>query len=213
MTTRKKYKDFIPKGDYEKLLWNQNFLNHLDKACTATIPYFTEAEKTELRTEITAYNEALLAVHRLKNELSAAVKHKDDLEKNTVKNIRRIASMMKSSFTASEAVNALMGIKCSSATIDLSEVRPTIKAKVYGSEVQLHFHKHHTLNISFYCRLPDGEWQHIGNEITSPFIDKRQPVIIGQPEKREYKARYHDLKETIGLESSIVSVVFGGGAP
>lgn len=67
--------------------------------------------------------------------------------------------------------------------------------------------------IQIACRRPgDADFVTIGFDSSEPYLDSRPPVVRGlprcnrgQPEVRQYRARYHDTAGPIGTWSDIVS--------
>ncbi|MCZ7580402.1 MAG: hypothetical protein M5U21_06240 [Fimbriimonadaceae bacterium] len=60
--------------------------------------------------------------------------------------------------------------------------------------------------IQIACRRPgDADFITIGFDSSEPYLDSRAPVVAGQPEVRQYRARYHDTSGPIGTWSDIVS--------
>lgn len=206
----KRYEDFIPKSDSGKLMWLKNFLLRMRETLATTRPSMPEEEIVQLEEEIKEYIESLEDVERKRYAAQAATSRKNELEGKTIKRVRNIAQIIKVSSGYDSAIIAQMGIICKGYRVDEKELKPSIKAKVKGSEVIIQFNKNHHFNVAFYCRFPGEEFSHIGNGLTSPFIDNRPLIDPLQPERREYMAMYTNFKENLGIPSSIVSVVFGG---
>lgn len=60
--------------------------------------------------------------------------------------------------------------------------------------------------IEIQCKRPgDADFITIGFDSSEPYLDSRAPVVAGQPEVRQYRARYHDGTGPIGIWSDIVS--------
>ncbi|MBI5706963.1 MAG: hypothetical protein HZC36_08230 [Armatimonadetes bacterium] len=54
-------------------------------------------------------------------------------------------------------------------------------------------------------RTRDADLGAIGFDSSEPYLDSRAPVVAGQPEVRQYRARYLDAGGPIGIWSDIVS--------
>ena len=53
-------------------------------------------------------------------------------------------------------------------------------------------------------------WEPLGDDLFSPFIDKRPNLTPGHPETRRYRFQYKDGDEVIGQLSDIVVVTMPG---
>lgn len=174
------------------------------------LPDLQQEQKDTHEEDVKALMTAIQDIAYKKAELAATISRKNQLEKRVVRRIRDLAMQMKRSPYRDETLIAQLGVKCKGHRLELSDLRPTLKAKVKGSDIELHFNKHHKLVISVYYRSPGGEWEYIGNETMSPFIDKR-PLAEGMlSEKREYMAMFTNMRETFGQQSDIVTVTYGG---
>lgn len=93
----------------------------------------------------------------------------------------------------------LMGIVGSE---DAAEhLAPTIKVKAERGEetcdcVKITFKKYGHSGVAIYSRRGGGAWEFLGNALTSPFMDDRPLLVAGQPEVREYRARFWDGSES-----------------
>jgi hypothetical protein len=206
----KKYQDFVPKSDAERLIWCQMYLNNLQEAIQETDTNTSEVEIAELEQEIQELIDAIIDSERQKVAAKAAVAHKEALERKTISKMRRMAARIKACGSRKENVITRMGIKCKSYDIDITELQPTIKAVAAGSNVYIYFNKNHLFNVAVFCRLPGEAFVHIGNGLTSPYVDSRPLTINLQPERREYQLMYTNFKDNFGHPSSIASVVYGG---
>ncbi len=56
-----------------------------------------------------------------------------------------------------------------------------------------------------YRRPGDADFITIGFDSSEPYVDARAPVTAGQPEVRQYRARFYDPAGPIGTWSDIVS--------
>lgn len=205
----KKYQDFIPKSDGERVLWLQGYLQLVREAIVHTGVRTGESEITAHEREVQEYIDALVDSERKKAASKAATSLKETLDKTTVKNIRKMARRIKA-HDKGEHMTTRLGIKCKGYTINEAELRPEIKVTLAGTKIHVYFNKNHHYNVAVYCRKPGEDFEHIGYEITSPFVDERPLAIPFQPERREYMLKYHNLRETVGQPSNIAGVVYGG---
>lgn len=206
----KKYQDFIPKAEGEKVIWLEAYLKHLRLAIEVTELNMPDNEVMLHEQEVQEYIEAIIDGERTKQAAKAATLHKEELEQTTIKNIRRIAGLIRAKGYKEEGLIAKMGIKCKGYTVNEAELCPEIKVTAAGKKVYVYFNKNHHYNVAVYCRLPGQEFIHIGNGLSSPFVDERPLSAPPQPERREYMLMYTNFKENIGRESTIASVVYGG---
>lgn len=87
--------------------------------------------------------------------------------------------------------------------------QPTLKAKVLTDyQVRLTFamYRHDLLEIVS-RRGNETDWTLLAFDTNSPYVDARPPLVPGQPETREYRARYRDNDQPVGDWSDIISVV------
>lgn len=52
-----------------------------------------------------------------------------------------------------------------------------------------------------------GNWEQIAVMTTAHYVDNRPPLVVGQPEVREYRAQGYENNQRVGALSPIVSVV------
>lgn len=118
---------------------------------------------------------------------------------------------MKTHSAYSEALGRELGVIAPVSATDLSTARPVLKLTAYPGHINISFHKYGMEGVVVYSRLKGtGDWERLGADSVSPFIDRRPLQVEEQPEIREYTAMLTTLREPIGQQSDIVSVVFGG---
>lgn len=75
--------------------------------------------------------------------------------------------------------------------------------------MQLDFSKEKYDGVFIESRRPGEEdWQQLGVDNYSPFIDDRPPLEAGKPERREYRVRYLLRDQATGEWSDIVTATF-----
>lgn len=208
---KKKYTDFIPKDDPGLALWSASYKENVrkvyqeDKAIKAA-----EIDKQEAAAQ--EIIDSIQNVFRLKTELAAAVEHKKLVRKKNVSLIRKMGMRYRRGSNYDVANASLLGILYTGQPINFDEVVPDINVKVHSGYVEVSFYKQHILYLAVYSRTPgDKEWTFLGNEIRSPFKDKRPLKDPNIPERREYMGRYTFWGvQLVGKDSNVVSVVFGG---
>lgn len=205
----KKYQDFIPKADGERVTWLTTYLQLVREAAIETGVQLEDGEMGTHEQEVQEYIEAIIDSVQKKNASKAATSRKEEMDKTIIKKIRSMAGRIKA-YDKEQRMTVRMGIKCKGYAINEAELKPDIKVVLAGSKIHVHFNKNHHYNVAVYCRKPGEDFEHIGYEITSPFVDERPLAVAFQPERREYMVMYTNLKETIGHQSNVAGVVYGG---
>lgn len=206
---KKLYIHFIPKGDGDAGYW---FRNYKEKISTWGPQLgLTAAQITEQETVLDTVIEALAAVESKRQDLEEAVNAKRIARQTALKEVSRAVGIMKNSTAYNEAIGGALGIIGSSRLFDLREIKPAIKATAYTGRVDISFNLQVMKSITIYSRIKGTYgWEKLGNDYASPFEDRRPLAVPQQAEIREYMAFYFNGKEDIGVESDMVSAVFGG---
>lgn len=112
-----------------------------------------------------------------------------------------------------EAVQKLLGITgppgpTSNAATLLGQVAPKAKTACLPSgEVRIEFVRGDSDGVVVESRRGDEtEWKHLAVDRFSPYVDTRQPLKAGQPERREYRLRYLDEDDPVGPYSDVIVV-------
>lgn len=207
---KKKYKDYIPKNDPELLGFLIQYKKGFPELADATLPDMTPAQRTAHENRIQLEINLLLDVEYKRKSLAGAVKLKDDTKDEIVKEIRRIVNRSKTSSTPAPALIAGLRLVCSAQGVNEDELQPKITCKVVGSNVHIYFENQGLYGVAIYYRLEgDMDWQHVGSDSKSPYIDNQPLRVAFRPEKREYMAMYNNIRENIGQMSQIAVVVVG----
>ena len=82
---------------------------------------------------------------------------------------------------------------------------PSISASsLPGTKVRLRIGKAGFAILAVDCRRAGGEWEQVGFSMRAVFVDSRAPLVVGQPEQREYRvqgivgnARTGELSDTV----------------
>ena len=94
---------------------------------------------------------------------------------------------------------------------DPDTYKPVFTVRFKGGRITLSFKKRGVDGLAIYTRLGGTtDWTKLDVHTLSPYIDGRPLAVPGVPEIREYMARGILKDREIGLESDIVSIVFGG---
>jgi hypothetical protein len=90
-----------------------------------------------------------------------------------------------------------------------TEPKPTFTLAAFpGSHVRADWVKGSFSGVVIQCKRPgDADFITIGQDLFSPYDDKRPPVTGGTPETRQYRMRYLKKDDEVGEWSDIVSVV------
>lgn len=111
----------------------------------------------------------------------------------------------------SSGADARMQSSTSRNVFDPDTYKPVITVRLKGGHITLVFKKRGVHGLAIYTRLGGTTaWTKLDVHTLSPYIDGRPLAVPGVPEIREYMARGILKDREIGLESDIVSIVFGG---
>ena len=111
----------------------------------------------------------------------------------------------------SEAFGSEFGIIGSPSVFDPANYKTTLKVRAYPGYVEVKFVKKGASGVNIYMRIKgQTQWIKKGTVVKSPFQDNTPLQTPGTAETREYMARGFKGNTEIGLNSDIVSIVFGG---
>ena len=119
--------------------------------------------------------------------------------------LRKLVQNIKTRPGYSETIGQDLGIITIDASVAPVAPSLTILNNVAGN-VTLGWNKAGWTGVKFQGRVPGGNWNDLGSDLYSPFVDTRPEVIPGQPEKREYRASYLDGDTVMGVSSQVVEV-------
>jgi hypothetical protein len=75
--------------------------------------------------------------------------------------------------------------------------------------VRIRFKKFGYYALAIYSRRNGGPWELLGIDAESPYLDERPLAVAGQPEMREYRARFWESGSEIGDWTEVFSVTVG----
>ena len=75
------------------------------------------------------------------------------------------------------------------------------------SQVEIKIDKAGYTILAIDSRRGAGTWEQIGVSQLATYVDNRAPLVVGQPEQREYRAQGMENNQRVGALSSIVSAV------
>lgn len=205
----KQVKDYQPDTDSGLAIWHNCYRGNV--GVSGPLLGLTDEEvilQEEVAAEITA---AIYRAEMVKAQAREAVAYKRRILREKGPLIRKCIARMKTHPAYSEHLGRDMGVVAPVSAIDFSKVRPMLKLTVYPGYITISFHKYGMEGVVVYSRLKGmGDWDRLGADSVSPFIDRRPLNVENQPEIREYMAMYTTLREPVGQQSDIVTVVFGG---
>jgi hypothetical protein len=132
---------------------------------------------------------------------------------------RRLLQKVRASASYTEAIAADLGLPTGTETASPTPA-PTIRPEVTGTHavflpgvgVSIPWVKagHSGVRVTGQRGAESALWESLGDDLYSPFIDKRPSLTPGQPETRRYRFQYKDGDEVIGQLSDIIVVTVPG---
>ncbi len=199
--------DFLPKRDSNLDSFEGNFIEKL------TVHSSQLGLESSVVTEITekinnhraSYSKMISkrAMSKSAREINLAQK------KSTVREIRRVAQMVKSLAGYTPAIgNDLQVIGTEITKTDITELKPSLVSKVNGNEVIIKFKKSGTDGIKIFSRRGnETDFKLLEITTISPYIDNRHKLDQSKPEQREYYAVFFDNVREVGIRSDIIKAV------
>lgn len=130
--------------------------------------------------------------------------------------VPRITAVVQRARTSPRCTEAVQKLLCitgppgptSGAATLLGQVAPKAKTACLPSgEVRIEFVRGDSDGVVVESRRGDEtEWRHLAVDRFSPYVDTRQPLRPGQPERREYRLRYLDEDDPVGPYSDVIVV-------
>lgn len=226
----------IPRTDTELALWLTNFSNSF--AAHAAALGFTEADVNSVRADAAMVNYLLGdLLPTYKTALQARTSYKNlvmagpigmaggslppppatgpaptAVPPGIVPRLRNLVQRIQLAPGYNEVIGFDLGItgpERSPAAPDAT-ARPTLRARSNGpGTVQVDFTKEKFDGVAVESRRAgEDEWQSLGVDSYSPYIDDRPPREAGKPEVRQYRARYILRDHATGDWSDIVTATF-----
>ncbi|MBI3881803.1 MAG: hypothetical protein HY301_17285 [Verrucomicrobia bacterium] len=78
-----------------------------------------------------------------------------------------------------------------------------------GQHVRIRFRKYGRKGVVIHCKRAGGDWEMLGVDMASPFVDKRPLLVAGQPETREYRLRFFEDDASTGEYTPVASITVG----
>ena len=204
-----KKSDFVPTQQEELATWSDRMAKKAK--VVASQLGLPEEDVTQLAECSANINVAVKDTMVAKGTANSVVAQKRLVIETNVKIIRRIAQSIKANKNYTEAIGEALGIIGSDENVNRDEIKPELTAHVSTDHVRLSFSKKGIDGVHIFSRRKeDATWQLLGTDYFSPYTDHRPLAVAGTPETREYMCRGIIHDEEVGVNSDIVSVVFGG---
>lgn len=89
----------------------------------------------------------------------------------------------------------------------LARPENTVAVVLPGSEVRLKWVKQSFEGVVVESqRATETVWGSIGRDTSSPYLDSREPLVVGVPELRRYRLRYLQTDDPVGDYSDVITV-------
>jgi hypothetical protein len=126
--------------------------------------------------------------------------------------LRALFNNIKNNPKCTDGIIAAMQIATPATQHNADDTKPTIKAVAQPGHVRITGSKDYAELVNIYSRIVGtAAWTLVGIKRKKfPFDDQTPLKTPGVPEQREYMARGVINDEEVGLDSDIVSVLFGG---
>lgn len=155
--------------------------------------------------------DAVNKVRQKKQELKEAVMAKNLVRKTEVRFLCKEAAKIKLHDNFTDNIAGELGIKSTVKEALKTELKPSVKVNTFRGSIEILFAKRGQPGASVYARLRGEEnWQYLAYTPKSPYIDSRPLAVADKAEIREYMVRCSDGLTEVGLDSDIVSTVYGG---
>jgi hypothetical protein len=202
--------DYIPSKREQRRAWLQNL------SAKSAAQVVAGGGTAPVATNLTTAADAIIAAYddtdSAKTTLDGKKAVETDTEGTQLGIIRGILTTLKVLPNwKSSGADAELQSSSSSSQFDPSTYKPVISVEIKGGLITLDFKKKGVDALAIYGRLRGTlGWTKLGVDTSSPYVDGRPLATPGVAEIREYMARGMMDDEEIGLESDIVSIVFGG---
>ena len=199
--------DYLPKTQAALPAWLAHFLRALPEL---QAKYGVAAsEVTELtadQTALQALGNTLTDARAQAHAATAAYVAADDAARN---HVRALVRTLKNHRAYTAADGALLGLIGADATADPATAQPTLSGtELPGARIELAFDQQGWTGVKLYGRRAgETEFTFLAVDTAAPYLDTRSLRLPGQPEEREYKARYLDGDDEIGLESTTLRLI------
>lgn len=206
---KKIYISFVPRADGDLVVWLSNLKEKI--VTLGPVLGLTAAQVTSVQEYCETMINAINKVEVGRGSLSLALNAREEAKEKELQQIVDILVAAKRSPAYLDSIGGELRILGTVQTYDPEKLKPTLKADARTGKVVLSFNLQKMNCVSLYARLKGTSgWDKIANDYESPYEDKRSLAVAGQPEIREYMARYFNGREDVGIPSDIVTVTYGG---
>jgi hypothetical protein len=203
------YDYFVPSQDAELGRWASVYYTKIDTI--GPLVGLTPPIITTHKDAATAVTEAVNKVRLKRQELKEAVIAKNRVRQNEVRFLCKEAAKIKLNENFTENIGGELGILSTIREALRTELKPTIKLNTFRGSVEVLFLKKAQPGVAIYSKLRgEAHWQFLAYTPKSPYIDTRPLAVADKAETREYMVRCSDGLTEVGLDSDIVSTLYGG---
>ncbi|HEX7414271.1 MAG TPA: hypothetical protein VF411_09515 [Bacteroidia bacterium] len=214
-TSAKKIASYIPTTRGVRRPWAANLKTQL--TVDGPLLGLSATETTDLQAALTTYtnaeNDVDAAELVVKNKRAAAATAKTAM----VDLVQPDVALMKKSGAYTNALGETMGIEGATHVTHFQTYKPAFRKAgtifIENNLVHVKFIKGAAESVNVYARLKGAaDWTLIGSKIKySPFIDNRMLAVAGAAENRDYKIHGVYGDHEVGLDSTILTIAYGGG--
>ena len=202
--------DYIPRQRDQRYRWYKNIsTNIVAEAVKFGGP---PADATGVKAAVDSVTTKMDATDAAQATTDAARQQESDTEAGVLQLLRAKVRNWKTlpgwAASGSEQILQLAG---TGSGFDPASYQTSLKTSPVPGGVRVDFTKKGATAVNIYMRVRGAaNWNHIGMDTETPYIDSTPSAAPGKPEVREYMGRglLHD--EEIGLDSDVVTGTFTG---
>lgn len=117
------------------------------------------------------------------------------VDSGALERIAKFIQTIKASPNYTEAIGLQLGIVGAEDTVE--QDRPTFEVKNERGGgscecVKILFRKYGRDGVAVYSRRGGGDWELLGIDLASPYLDERPLLVPGTPEVRDYRLQFYD---------------------
>lgn len=202
--------DYLPKSEGELFVWLTNYNAKIPTQ--GLVVGLVAADITDQTNANGNLMEGITDVEQGKAELKNRVAAKDAAKLSALASLREQVRRIKTHPAYTEAIGQDLGIIGSEEEQDMENSHPEItNCAAYPGYVRNKFKKNGFDAVNMYTRIKGtATWIFLARDTNSPYDDHRPLTTPNVPETREYMCIGLVGDIETGLQSDIVSVVFGG---
>jgi hypothetical protein len=125
-----------------------------------------------------------------------------------LKRIMKFIQIIRARPTYTDAIGSQLGIigAGEAAARPVPTFTVEVETGARGQQVRIRFRKYGRKGVAIYSRRAGGEWELLGIDMISPFLDERPALVPGQPETREYRLRFFEDNSATGDYTPVATV-------